>query len=180
MSPLPADRVRSGALVLTFFEDERPLRGASGLIDWRMDGFVSRLLEERRLEGHTDEATLIPSQGRVGPKAILLIGLGKKTSFNYRRITETATFAIEKLHGIDVNDFAFEIPGRHVLDLNLERGSYALTRGILRALEVQAASETPLEVLLLDRHESFRAVTSGIARARSQFSRKIKIAVVQG
>ena len=38
------DTLRCEALAGAFFEDERPLRGALGYIDWRMCGMLSRLL----------------------------------------------------------------------------------------------------------------------------------------
>ncbi len=34
------DKTHSDTLVLSFFKDERPLRGANGLIDWRLCGRV--------------------------------------------------------------------------------------------------------------------------------------------
>jgi uncharacterized OsmC-like protein len=33
-------------LVTGFFRDERPLKGSSGLIDWRFNGMLSQLLIE--------------------------------------------------------------------------------------------------------------------------------------
>ena len=64
-------------LVTGFFKDERPLKGSSGWIDWRLNGMLSRFLMEKKLTGDWKETTLIPSQGRVMPRMILLLGLGK-------------------------------------------------------------------------------------------------------
>jgi hypothetical protein len=38
-------------LVLPFFADERPLRGAAGLCDWRLCGRLSRLLQSSSVAG---------------------------------------------------------------------------------------------------------------------------------
>jgi hypothetical protein len=38
-------------LVLPFFSDERPLRGAAGLCDWRLCGRLSRMLQAGRVAG---------------------------------------------------------------------------------------------------------------------------------
>ena len=48
------------ALVLTFFREERPLRGAAGLADWRLCGRLSRLIKLGRLRGDNGESLLMP------------------------------------------------------------------------------------------------------------------------
>ena len=61
-------------LVSGFFEDERPLRGTSGWLDWRLNGLLSRFLIHKRLIGTWKETILIPSQGRILAPLILLVG----------------------------------------------------------------------------------------------------------
>ena len=77
LSTLQADVQECEILVLGFFEDERPLRGSSGWVDWRLNGVLSRYVIDKRLSGTWKETTLIPSQGRILPPLILLVGLGK-------------------------------------------------------------------------------------------------------
>ena len=48
------------ALMLPFFADERPLRGAAGLCDWRLCGRLSRMLHAGRVRGAWGETTLYP------------------------------------------------------------------------------------------------------------------------
>lgn len=45
------DELKSEAIALAFFEDERPLRGAMGLLDWRLCGALSRLILRGRASG---------------------------------------------------------------------------------------------------------------------------------
>ena len=40
------DEVPRDCLVLSVFKDDRPLRGAAGLADWRMCGRLSRLVDQ--------------------------------------------------------------------------------------------------------------------------------------
>src|SRR4051812_50168900 len=56
------------ALVLPFFSDERPLRGAAGLCDWRLCGRLSRLLLGGRGRGNWGETTLYPPVVAGGPR----------------------------------------------------------------------------------------------------------------
>ena len=70
------DRTEADGLCVGFSSDERPLRGAAGLLDWRLCGAVSRALLGGRLRGDVGEVTLMPSAGRMSFAKILLFGLG--------------------------------------------------------------------------------------------------------
>jgi hypothetical protein len=85
---------RSPVLGLPFFEDERPLRGAAGLCDWRLGGRLSRLLgqgppDERRrkprpprLTGAFGEQLLMPAGPRLPWDRLVLFGLGPSRGFD--------------------------------------------------------------------------------------------------
>ncbi|HMI91498.1 MAG TPA: leucyl aminopeptidase, partial [Polyangiales bacterium] len=59
------DALRCEALALSFFSDERPLRGPLGLIDWRLCGFVSQLLTSGRVGGALLETVLVPARPKL-------------------------------------------------------------------------------------------------------------------
>lgn len=83
-----ADLQECDVLAIGFFQDERPLKGSSGWIDWRLNGMLSHFLIENRLTGDWRETTLIPSKGRVIPQMILLVGLGRVRDYSYLRLRE--------------------------------------------------------------------------------------------
>ena len=68
-------------LVITFFEDERPLKGQAGLADWRLCGAVSQLIIDRRIDGYVGEKILFPMSHRMKCDKILAIGLGQSNAF---------------------------------------------------------------------------------------------------
>lgn len=86
--------VRPSVLGLPFFDDERPLRGAAGLCDWRLGGRISRLLGARigpqrddrgesvRLHGGFGEKLLLPTGPRLPFARLVLFGLGPQRSFD--------------------------------------------------------------------------------------------------
>jgi hypothetical protein len=109
------------ALVLPFFADERPLRGAAGLCDWRLCGKLSRLLQSRRVDGAEAEATLFPPGPRLPFRRLILFGLGPADRFDEpaaklasRRIHEL----IERLH---LSRYALVPPGRSTGRLSARR-----------------------------------------------------------
>lgn len=86
--------VRPSVLGLPFFDDERPLRGAAGLCDWRLGGRISRLLGARigpqrddrgesvKLHGGFGEKLLLPTGARLPFSRLVLYGLGPQRSFD--------------------------------------------------------------------------------------------------
>ena len=98
-----ACRFPTRALVVGFFADERPLRGEAGLVDWRMNGYVSRLLERQRLSGETQESTLVASSGRLRAEFSLLMGLGERTLYGYERITDVTAGVTQTLQKLRKN-----------------------------------------------------------------------------
>jgi hypothetical protein len=74
---------------LPFFEDERPLRGAAGLCDWRLGGRLSRLLgagsPSARLRGAYGDRLLMPTGPRLPWERLVLFGLGPQADFDEGR-----------------------------------------------------------------------------------------------
>ena len=96
----PFERIEADLAVAGFFLDERPLRGAAGRADWRLCGVVSDLVESGRLRGKVGEATLIPSMGRMAADRVLLLGLGRKSSFRVGRARDTVHAAVQRGLGL--------------------------------------------------------------------------------
>src|SRR4051812_49485004 len=71
LSVLPLDLARwdeaaRDCLVLPVFKDDRPLRGAAGLVDWRLCGRLSRLVKSNRATAGAGENLMLPA-GRGPP-----------------------------------------------------------------------------------------------------------------
>ena len=72
----PFDKLETQCAVVTSFADSRPLKGNAALLDWRLNGRLSRILLNRRFSGDFKEALLLPSEGRIRSREILFLGLG--------------------------------------------------------------------------------------------------------
>src|SRR4030067_2798605 len=97
-------------LVTGFFKDERPLRGSSGWMDWRLNGMISRFLTEKRLTGDWKETILIPSQGRIMPRMILLLGLGNVNAYSYLRLRDLFPYLLETLKKLNTSQVCLSLP----------------------------------------------------------------------
>ena len=77
--------------VAVVFQDERPLTGLAARADWRLNGFLSRLLVDNRFSGDRGEWLLVHTQGRLSFTHLFLVGLGRKggrTAANSKRALE--------------------------------------------------------------------------------------------
>src|SRR5262245_1136662 len=74
-------------VALPFFADERPLRGAAGLADWRLCGRLSRLAAAGKIDGTAGECTLLPGM-RLPFARLVLYGVGDSDRFDELRFKE--------------------------------------------------------------------------------------------
>ena len=100
------------ALVLTFFREERPLRGAAGLADWRLCGRLSRLIKLGRVRGEGGESLLMPCGRRLPFHRILLFGLGPHRPFGEEIYRGHVRRIREVMKKAGVKDYAVQPPGR--------------------------------------------------------------------
>lgn len=107
------DQLPADVLCVGVFVDDRPLRGAAGLLDWRLAGRISRLIKAGRFSGVTGEALLLPPPGNRLPfKRLLLMGLGRSSEFDQVRYRTEVRRMVEVLAGLAVARWVVEPPGR--------------------------------------------------------------------
>jgi Cytosol aminopeptidase family, N-terminal domain len=108
-------------LVLPFFIDERPLRGAAGLCDWRLCGRLSRLLQSSRVGGNSQETTLYPPGKRLPFQRLLLVGLGGADRFDEKAARDASRLIAEKMGRLGQARYALVPPGRSTGRLSARR-----------------------------------------------------------
>ncbi len=106
------DQEKGGDLVLTFFRDERPLRGATGLADWRLCGKLSQLVRNQRLDGRDGETLLLPPGSRLSFDRILLFGLGERRGYGVKQFKRDAERIALVLRRAKSTRYALQPPGR--------------------------------------------------------------------
>lgn len=72
------DALDVDSIAVGFCRDVRPLAGLLGMLDWRLCGRLSQLLEAGTIIGAVDEKVLFPTGGRVGSPRIFLYGWGTR------------------------------------------------------------------------------------------------------
>lgn len=98
-------------LCLLVFRDERPPRGALGLVDWRLCGRVSELLVSGALLGAYDEALLMPPPAqRLAAERLLLCGAGARAEVDLVRLRALLERIVARLLALRVRTAAFALP----------------------------------------------------------------------
>ncbi|MBL8601821.1 MAG: leucyl aminopeptidase [Myxococcales bacterium] len=158
------DTLRAEVAVLPFFVDERPLRGAAGLCDWRLCGRLSRVLQRGRVEGALGEVTLVPGRPRLPFDKLLLVGCGAREDFDEAAHERVVLQLLRALEGLRLRSFAVSLPGRGAGVL----GPAEAVRWFLRVLGDAPRFD---EVMVLDEAESQRVMMPVVESERQRIVR---------
>ena len=98
------------ALCLFLAEDDRPLSGAAGYIDWRMNGGLSRVLMQGFFVGAADDTLLIPTSAGLSVSRLFAVGVGKEASLDAGRLGKVLEGAAAMLKKAGVASVALALP----------------------------------------------------------------------
>jgi hypothetical protein len=160
---LPIDLARwdcgpgGDALAVPVWSDVLPLRGASGLLDWRLCGRLSQMIRDGRFSGAMGEKLLVATN-RVRWQRVLALGVGDSSVFGEDQLRQAMDSCLEAVRRIGGHSLALALPGR---DIDLIRPDRAM-RGLLDALgESERANGTWLERLtVIDSAPSAKSLLS--------------------
>ena len=74
---LPADRIPGEVLVVPLFEDQRPLGGPVAVVDWRLDGALTRMILGGELSGRHGEVLAMPANAKFAAPWVMITGCGR-------------------------------------------------------------------------------------------------------
>jgi len=73
----PVDSLPGDSVVALYFADQRPLDGPVAVLDWRLDGQLTRLLLDGEVSGRAGEHVMLQNNGKLKADWALMIGGGK-------------------------------------------------------------------------------------------------------
>lgn len=131
----PAIRAPAEALLTAIPEDERPLRGDAGHLDWRLGGEISRLLVSGYLSGRRDEAVLIPGGAMLGADRVILIGVGRGVGLAGHNLQRAFRMVAGKLLGLRLESCALAMPAAIQPALDADHLVWGLASGMANAVD---------------------------------------------
>lgn len=77
LEELAVDSLPGEAVVALYFQDVKPIDGPAALLDWRMNGQLTRMLLDGKVSGRAGEHVMLQSNGKLAAKWVLFVGGGK-------------------------------------------------------------------------------------------------------
>lgn len=74
---LPVDELPGEAVVVLYFADQKPLEGPAAVLDWRLDGQLTRMLLDKQIRGRAGEHVMLQGNGKFLAGWALFVGGGK-------------------------------------------------------------------------------------------------------
>jgi hypothetical protein len=183
LSTLGVDIQECQILVSGFFEDERPLKGSTGWLDWRLNGILSRSVIHKKLIGNWKETILIPSEGRIFPPLILLVGLGKVREYSYLRLRQLFPFLLDTLRRLKVSKICFSLPEDDEHQVESGKLAEVLMEGIADSTDETSSSGTEewikgLQLFFAEGEASLHEVLLGLQTAQSILKDRLNIRIL--
>jgi hypothetical protein len=117
------DLAGTEVLVAPLAEDERPPHGVAGLVDFRLAGRISRLIQRGFATGMLGEVLLVPGKPKLPFDKILLFGIGSMPTFDENVFRSVIAQILTTLEGLRARTAVVELPGRHLGAIAAERAA---------------------------------------------------------
>jgi hypothetical protein len=112
------DALTQDTLLLHHFVEDRPLRGLAGFADWRLNGWLSRVVLRGWTTGKFRETLLMPAGHRLPASRILLVGLGHRDEYTPERMRHVCLHTLEVLRKMRAASVALDLPGLDALKIS--------------------------------------------------------------
>jgi hypothetical protein len=114
-------------------EDERPLQGDAGRIDWYQCGRISQRLVSGYITGATGEAMLLDGKAPLAAARLLLLGIGPSDAVREGSAAVMSAMmqgAMQRLRALHCQSVLLALPS----GIDLERSAVGLLRGVIQGL----------------------------------------------
>lgn len=98
------------ALCVFVTDDDRPLGGAAGFLDWRMCGSLSRVLLQGFFKGDRGEQLLMPTSGGISTVRLFAVGAGPSKSLDASTLGLLLESSAHMLKRAGVTSVALSLP----------------------------------------------------------------------
>jgi len=132
-------------VLLLLPEDERPLRGDAGWVDWRLCGQISRRLLVGDLTGKLGEAALLPGREPLRATRLLLLGVGPCAGLVDGSLSRILKDAATRLRELRTRSALLVLPA----GIDLEHCTLPLLTGLILGLAADPGRE-PFRLVVPD------------------------------
>ncbi len=141
---LPADRLTGDAVAVFYFEDQRPLRGPAAVLDWRLDGQLTRTLLAGKLTGRAGEHAVFQNNHKLAADWSMFVGGGKWAGLCQETYRALIRHLLGKAHQAGIKNLAVGLPRF------AETGQDAIVELVSRELEAHPLAFTTCQLSLVE------------------------------
>jgi hypothetical protein len=143
---------------------------------------LSQFVTEKKLTGDWKETTLIPSQGRIVPRMILLLGLGEVNEYSYLRLRELSPHLLETLKKLEALNVCLSLPHEESYGVDCGKLAEVLIEGIADCLDLSGYPFNGewiknLRLYFAEGEENFFEILLGVQTAKSILEERIQIRI---
>ncbi|MGC9324422.1 MAG: M17 family peptidase N-terminal domain-containing protein [Desulfomonilia bacterium] len=121
-------------LGLWFFSDERPLKGLTGLLDWRLEARISQLIISGFMTGEYGEKAMVGPFTAYADRVLILVGLGRLTELIPERIRDAGEIMARTALGLCREDMCMSLPGNGIKGVNIVSIAEHILAGLARTI----------------------------------------------
>lgn len=126
--------MESDALIVNLFEGVKSPGGATGAVDQALGGAISDIIAGGEITGKLMETALLHTFGKIAPKKVLVIGLGKSEDFDLEAVRKVAGAAVRFLRGKGVRTVTSIVHGAGIGGLDTKDAARAMVEGTILGL----------------------------------------------
>lgn len=101
--------VKSQAVVLALFQDQKELTGTSLVIDQESRGLITELINNGDFAGKPSQTTVVHTRGAIPAQRIALVGLGKKSEVDLEKIRAAFSKVMQYLRSMNIKEASTSI-----------------------------------------------------------------------
>uniref|UniRef100_UPI00263825F2 M17 family peptidase N-terminal domain-containing protein n=1 Tax=Sulfurihydrogenibium sp. TaxID=2053621 RepID=UPI00263825F2 len=124
------ESVKTDALVIPVFEEEKNFSGNLKKLDEIFEGEISRLVKAQKFKGGEGKFLVIPTFGKIKADYVVLSGLGSKKKFELDVLRRLSAYTVRKAKEIKASDIIIDTD-IDFGDIDIKDAIQALTEGAI-------------------------------------------------
>ncbi|MFV1975269.1 MAG: leucyl aminopeptidase [Candidatus Scalindua sp.] len=129
-----AEKVSTDVIIISLFENTKKIPSELNTLNKASGEAISSLLQNGDFTGKLNETTIIPTDKKIIPKRILLVGLGKSTEFSLDKVRQAAGTATRVIQGKKFKNPSMLLYRMEIKGISLEDVTHPVAEGILLSL----------------------------------------------
>ncbi|GAX62740.1 leucyl aminopeptidase [Candidatus Scalindua japonica] len=129
-----AEKKSTDIIIISLFENIKKIPSDLNALDKASGKAISSLLQNGDFNGKLNETILIPTDKKIAPKRVLLVGLGKSTAFSLDKARQAAGTATRVIQEKKYKNPSLLLYGTENKEISLEDVTRSVVEGILLSL----------------------------------------------